>query len=270
MSIPIVDDLPATVITVAIGAIQANPRQPRSSFADQSIRELATSIAEVGILQPIIVRERDGGRFELIAGERRLRAARIAGLETVPAIVRDASDRSSLEMALIENSQREDITPLECARAYRLLMTQFGLTQEQVAAKIGKARTTVANTLRLLRLPPKIQKGLQSSSISEGHARAILAFDHEDHQLAVYEQVLSNGLSVREVEDLAKRKPKAGRSAKAAPSSGPKWASLEDTLAHHLRAPVRIQSSGTGGKITIEFFSEDELIGIVDRIGPLN
>ena len=244
-------------------AIVPNPHQPRVAFDDEAIRELSESIREVVLLQPVIVRELADGRYELIAGERRLRASRLAELERIPAVVRSVGEQASLELALIENIQRQDIGPIECARAYRRLMTEFSLTQDQVARKVGKSRVAIANTLRLLRLPARIQSGLQSNVISEGHARAILAFDREDHQLAVYDQVICKGLSVREVEDLAHRKPKSEPAAKPLG----KWSDAEDELAQRLQAPVRIQASGEGGKIVIEFFSEEELLGIVDRIG---
>lgn len=258
------DDAPTSI---AIDAIEANRWQPRSVFHDQALHELAASIREVGVLQPLVVRPLSEDRFELIAGERRLRAAKLAGLSRVPIIVRATSDQVSLEIALIENIQREDIGPLECARAYRQLMTEFGLTQEQVADKVGKARPSVANTVRLLRLPPKIQDGLETGRITEGHARAILAFDHEDHQLAVYDQVVSKGMTVRDVEKLAKRKPKGLAKEKSPQEPDADWASLEEALSTHLGAQVKIQKNVAGGKLVVEFYSEDELSGIVERMG---
>lgn len=258
------DDAPTSV---SIDAIEANRWQPRSVFHDQALHELAASIREVGILQPLVVRPLSEGRFELIAGERRLRASRLAGLAQVPIIVRSTTDQVSLEIALIENIQREDIGPLECARAYRQLMKEFGLTQEQVADKVGKARTSVANTVRLLRLPPKIQDGLETGRITEGHARAILAFDHEDHQLAVYDQVVAKGMTVRDVEKLGRRKPKDAPKPKPHPEPDANWASLEEALSVHLGAQVKLQKCDVGGKLVVEFYSEDELSGIVERMG---
>ncbi len=254
--------------SAAISSIEANRWQPRSIFDDEALRELAASIREVGVLQPLVVRPLAENRFELIAGERRLRASRIAGLSHVPIIVRATTDQASLEIALIENIQREDIGPMECARAYRQLMTEFSLTQEQVADKVGKARTTVTNTVRLLKLPPTIQDGLEANRISEGHARALLAFEREDHQLAAYEQVLSKGLSVRDVEKLAKRR-RAPRSIAGDPPvlPDPNWTALEERLSVHLGARVRLQPLGSGGRLVIDFYSEDELAGIVERMG---
>src|SRR5947199_5012387 len=172
-----------TISEVLVDAIVPNQRQPRTYFKEEAVQELANSIREVGILQPLVVRPLSEGKYELIAGERRLRASKLAGLETVPVLVRAADDRTSLEMAIIENVQREDISPLESARAYRKLIDEFGLTQEQVAQKVSKSRVSVANTLRLLRLPAQIQQALESGDIQEGHARALLAFESEEEQL---------------------------------------------------------------------------------------
>lgn len=250
-----------------IESIEANRWQPRSVFDDEALHELAASIKEVGVLQPLVVRPLTEGKYELIAGERRLRASKLAGLKQVPIIVRATSDQSALEIALIENIQREDIGAMECARAYRQLMTEFGLTQEQVADKVGKARTSVTNTVRLLKLPPKIQDGLETGRISEGHARALLGFQNEEHQLYVFDQVVSRSLSVREVEKLAKRKPRKPRQMPAKPEVSQDWTSLEEALSIHLGAQVRLQPGQVGGKLVIDFYSEDELQGIVERMG---
>lgn len=258
------DDAPSAI---DIGAIEANRWQPRSIFADAALHEMAASIREVGVLQPLVVRPLTEGRYELIAGERRLRAAKLAGLSQVPVIVRPTTDQAALEIALIENIQREDIGAMECARAYRRLMQEFGLTQEQVADKVGKARTSVANTVRLLRLPPKIQDGIETGLISEGHARALLAFEQEERQLAAYEITLARGLTVREVENLASRKPRAARKTSVAPEPDPAWATLENALSVHLGAQVKIQGAEVGGRLMIEFYSEDELTGLVERLG---
>lgn len=258
------DDSPSSV---AINAIEANRWQPRSVFHDEALHELAASIREVGVLQPLVVRPLTEGRYELIAGERRLRASKLAGLKQVPIIVRATSDQTSLEIALIENIQREDIGPLECARAYRQLMTEFGLTQERVADKVGKARTTVANTVRLLRLPPKIQDGLETGRITEGHARALLAVDKEEVQLALYDQILVRSLNVRDVEKLASQRPRKPRQAKLGLESNPEWSILEEALSVHLGAPVKLQKDEVGGKITIDFYSDDDLERIVEGLG---
>jgi ParB family chromosome partitioning protein len=258
------DDTPTSA---AIETIEANRWQPRSVFHDEALRELAASMREVGVLQPLVVRPLAEGRYELIAGERRLRAAKLAGLKQVPIIVRPTTDQAALEIALIENIQREDIGPLECARAYRQLMSEFGLTQEMVADKVGKARTTVTNTLRLLRLPPKIQDGLETGRITEGHARALLALDREEQQLALYDHILAKSLNVREVEKLASQKPRGPRQIKPTLEANPDWVTLEEALSVHLGAPVKLQKSEVGGKIVVEFYSDDDLERIVEGLG---
>lgn len=249
----------------SIDAIVPNARQPRSVFADDRLAELAASIKQHGILQPLLVRPLPGGRYELIAGERRLRAAKLAGLNSVPITIRAAGDESSLELALIENIQREDIGPMECARAYRKLIDEFGLTQEKVADKVGKARTSVANTLRLLRLPAIVQAGLEKGTLQEGHARALLALDGPEKQIAMYEQIVATGLSVREVEQAARQKPaKPSRPAKQA---APENAALEESLSVKFGTRVKIAQSDLGGRIAIEFYSDDDLDRILQMLG---
>lgn len=258
------DDAPTSA---HIDSIEANRWQPRSVFHDAALHELAASIREVGVLQPLVVRPLAEGRYELIAGERRLRASKLAGLEKVPVIVRATTDQAALEIALIENIQREDIGPMECARAYRQLMTEFRMTQEQVADKVGKARASVANTVRLLKLPPKVQDGLETGRISEGHARALLGFEHEEHMLAAFDLTVAKGLNVRDVEKLAAQKPRKPRAPKPVTEPDPSWSLLEENLSVHLGSQVRIQRGEAGGKIVIEFFCEDELQGIIERMG---
>ena len=252
---------------VAIDRISPNPRQPRRHFDPESLAELAGSIREYGVIQPLLVRPVSEGNYELIAGERRLRAAREAGLETVPVTIRSATGQNSLELAIIENLQREDINAVECARAYQHLIQDFGLTQEQVSVRVGKSRTAVANQLRLLRLPEVIQEGVESGAISEGHARALLATDSPTRQLALYEKILVEGLSVRETERLAKAegRPIAGKASKT--EAEYKDPVLIQTLREHFSAPVRIHTDGKRGKLSIEFFSEEDLTRIVERLG---
>ncbi|MDR3690173.1 MAG: ParB/RepB/Spo0J family partition protein [Fimbriimonas sp.] len=254
---------------VPIDQIVPNTRQPRTIFNDQTLKELAASILEVGILQPLVVRPIAEGRYELIAGERRLRASKIAGLKTVPVLVRSAGNQTSLELALIENLQREDINALESARAYRKLIDEFGMTQEQVSERVGKSRTVIANTVRLLRLPPRITQGLEAGMISEGHARALLAFESEAHQLAVYDQILERGLTVRDVENVAKPKTQkaAPTKSKREPRARVHDAAIEEGLSAHFGTPVKIVHSESSGKLTIEFFSEDDLDRILETIG---
>lgn len=250
----------------SIDSIEANRWQPRSIFSDHALQELAASIREVGVLQPLVVRPLTEGRYELIAGERRLRASKLAGLKSVPIIVRSTNDQNSLEIALIENIQREDIGAMECARAYRQLMSEFSLTQEQVADKVGKARTSIANTVRLLKLPPKIQSGLEAGAISEGHARALLSIEKEEQQLAVYDLIVSKGLNVRDTEKVASRKPRALRPPRQAPDRADRT-HIEEALSVHLGAPVKILPAEVGGKIVVDFYSEDDLGRILDQLG---
>ncbi|MFQ3678727.1 MAG: ParB/RepB/Spo0J family partition protein, partial [Fimbriimonadaceae bacterium] len=257
---------------VAIDAIVPNQRQPRQNFDEEALRELADSIRQVGILQPLVVRPLSEGKYELIAGERRLRAAQLAGLERVPVTIRAAGHQDSLEIALIENVQREDISPLEQARAYRRLIDEFGLTQEQVADKVGKSRTAVANTVRLLRLPPAILEGLQAGKITEGHARALLAIPSEVLQLALYDKILRTGMTVRDVEKAAQaeevRQPSRRRKPSRADSAAdPQWQPLEEAVSTYFGAPTRLIKSEVGGKIEIEFYSDDDLMRILDVLG---
>jgi ParB family chromosome partitioning protein len=257
---------PNTVQTAPVSAILPNRRQPRSIFDEDRLQELADSIKQYGILQPLVVRPLAEGRFELIAGERRLRAAKLAGLEEVPILVRVEGHQSSLELALIENIQREEIGPMECARAYRKLMDEFGLTQEQVAGKVGKARTSVANTLRLLRLPEVIQEALESGEIQEGHARALLAFESEAQQLAAFQEILDGGLSVRAVEKTAREVKPEGKPKPTIPTP-PVWPELEEALSTHFGSRVHMAKAEKGGKITLEFYSEEDLERILSVLG---
>jgi ParB family transcriptional regulator, chromosome partitioning protein len=253
---------------IAVDSILPNQRQPRTHFDEAALEELAASIKELGVLQPLIVRPLAEGRFELIAGERRLRAARLAGLATVPVLTRSADNRASLEMAIVENVQREDINPMEASRAYRRLMDEFDLTQEQVAERVGKSRTGVANLVRLLRLPKRVQEGLESGRITEGHARALLSFDNEAQQLAVFDQIVERGLTVREVEKASKtRTAPSPRREPAAPSTDPNDGALEEAISTHLGARSRIQRSDAGGKLVVEFYSDDDLERILEVLG---
>jgi ParB family chromosome partitioning protein len=257
----------ASATEIAIDRIAPNPRQPRRHFDAESLAELAASIREYGVIQPLLVRPVSEGSYELIAGERRLRAAKEAGLESVPVTIRSATGQNSLELAIIENLQREDINAMECARAYQHLIQDFGLTQEQVSVRVGKSRTAVANQLRLLRLPELIQEGVESGAISEGHARALLATDSPSRQLALYEKILVDGLSVRETERLAKAEPRPVAAKTPTTEAEYKDPVLIQTLREHFSAPVRIQTDGKRGKLSIEFFSEEDLTRIVERLG---
>lgn len=263
---------PSGITTIPVGAIRANTQQPRTQFDEDALAELADSIREFGILQPLVVRPLAEGQYELIAGERRLRAAKLAGLAEVPATVRAASAQASLEMALIENVQREDITAMECAVAYRRLADEFGLSQEQVAQRVGKSRASIANTMRLLKLPPAIQEAILHESITEGHARALLMVDSPLRQQSLFERILRDGLSVRETERLARAddSPRAAPAAKKANPARPKdpnWEALEQGLSEYFGSPVQLAPDPVGGRLSIAFYSDDDLQRILDILG---
>ncbi|AIE87878.1 ParB/RepB/Spo0J family partition protein [Fimbriimonas ginsengisoli] len=260
------EQLEGTASDISVDDIEPNARQPRTHFDKEALQELADSIREHGILQPLLVRPRAEGKYELIAGERRLRASKLAGLKTVPVLMRSAGNQNSLELALIENIQRENINPVECARAYRRLIDEFDLTQEQVAEKVGKSRTGVANTVRLLRLPKRIIDGLEGGRISEGHARALLAFDSEPQQLAIYDQIIEKGLTVREVEKASKPR-EVPRTKAEPPEQDPNDAALQDALSTFLGTPTKLVRGEVGGKLVVEFYSDDDLTRVLDVLG---
>ncbi len=244
--------------SVPLATIRPNPMQPRQAFSDPGIDELAESIRQKGILQPLLVRRVNGG-FELIAGERRFRAAQRVGLEQVPVIIRDASDGEMLEMALIENIQRENLNPLEEGRAYRRLMDEFHLTQEDVATRVGKDRSTVANTMRLLQLPAEVQTQIEQGILSAGHARALVTTSSPATQIKLAQEVVANRLTVRQTEHLVKRQ--------ARPLDGADLAAAEQRLTEHLGTRVRVLHGRNGaGKIHIDYYSLEELNGIIDRL----
>jgi ParB family chromosome partitioning protein len=253
--------------------ITPSRRQPRRVQDEAGIDELAASIAEHGLLQPVIVRPpSEDGKYELVAGERRWRAAQRAGVPTVPAIVWEASERESLELALVENLQREDLPPLDCARAFRTLIDEFGLTQEAVAARVGKSRSAVANTLRLLGLPEAAQMALDAGQISEGHARALLAIDGIDLQLAALRVTVEKGLSVRETERLAKRYqgpqrvPRETARRRRSGETDPHLADIETKLRLELGTMVRVIQGPKKGTIEIEYYSDEDLDRILSII----
>lgn len=243
---------------VRLADIQPNPVQPRQSFTETALEELAASIREKGILQPLLVRRRASG-FELVAGERRLRAAQRAGLDEVPVIIRDVDDSELLEIALIENIQRENLNALEEARAYKRLADEFRLTQDEIATRVSKDRSTVANTLRLLQLPAEVQAAIESGELSAGHARALVSVASDLEKLALARQIISKKLSVRDAERLAKSTPgKLDADVRAA----------EESLRATLGTKVRLLNRKNGsGKIEIEYYSLDELNGLLGRLG---
>lgn len=253
---------------IAIEKITPNPHQPRTTFDDETLSELAQSIKEIGIVQPLTVRKL-GEKYQIIAGERRYRAAKIAGLTEVPAYIRDVDDEQVLELALVENIQREDLDSIEIAISYQRLMEECNLTQELLSERVGKKRATVANYLRLLKLPAEIQLGLREHLLQMGHARALLSISDYDKQISIYNKILREGLSVRKVEELAKETDKRGRKAPTKPSLNSDYNALENHLGNHFDAKVQLQRSKNGkGKITISFASDmdlERIISLLDR-----
>lgn len=256
------------IALIPLGQIVPNPRQPRTEFAEDALQELAHSIREHGVLQPIIVRRMGRDVFELVAGERRFRASQLAGVATIPAIVRDANPQSSLELALIENIQRENIGALEAAAAYLTLMNEFGLTQEQVAERVGKSRSAVANTMRLLRLPEPVLQALRNQTISEGHARALLAVESEAALLSLFAKVVREKLSVRETENLVKQGYRAGaKTPTENPAPDPNWSAVQKALSEYFATKVAIDRGKKGGRILIDFYSDEDLERILEVLG---
>jgi len=249
---------------VRLTSIKTNIYQPRTRFKDDGIRELASSIREKGVIQPVLLKPVGGG-YELIAGERRVRACRLLEFETVPAIVREVANEESLELAIIENVQREDLSPMEEARAYRLLMDQFGLTQHEVGKKVGKERSSIANMLRLLNLPAEIQNDIEQGKLTMGHARALLACETAPAMLEMRKQILEYGLNVREVEAKTRRK-RANKRQTSSPD--PFLRDLAATMQKSLSTKVSIKSAGKkGGKIIIEYYSNEDLDRIMEHLG---
>ncbi len=242
-----------------------NPQQPRSVFDEASLAELAQSIRRNGVIQPILAR-RAGDRFEIIAGERRWRAAQLAGLMTAPVIVRDVPDDRLLEVALIENIQRDDLNPMEEAAAYRRLADEMHLTQDAIAAAVGKDRSSVANTLRLLRLPDEVRTLVSDASISMGHARALLALESAAAQRELARDIVAKGLSVRETEALVKRHGAPGTPPKPEPRKDPNTRAAEEKLRFALGTPVEIVRRGKRGRIEITFTNEGELDRLFERL----
>ena len=268
-SAPLLPAAPEGDRQVPIASIVPSRFQPRREFDEPALQELAESIKAQGILQPLLVRPRAGGGFELIAGERRLRAARLAGLTRVPVTVREADDKAAFEMALVENLQREDLDPMEEAEAYRLFLNEFGYTQEELSRRVGKERATVSNALRLLQLPEQFQEDLRAGRLTAGHARAILMAGAESLMRSIRDAVVKDGISVREAERRAQAGGKrAGKAAKPRPETvgDPNLVELRERLIRELGTKVRIVTAGKGGRIEISFFSGDDLDRLYRRI----
>jgi len=261
--------------TVDIDLIAPNPHQPRSRFDAASLKDLADSIREHGVLQPVIVTQTQSDygpvTYTLVAGERRLQAARMAGVSRMPVVIREAADSALLELALVENLQREDLNPLEEAAAFKRLADDFGMTQEQVSRRVGRSRTAVANTLRLLTLEDDIRASLASGQISEGHARALLGIDESRTRLDAWRRIVADALTVRQAEEIARAlKATAGSALRTVPKPvrriDPHVRAIEDDLRTTLGAPVSVARGRRGGRIVIRFHSDEELEGIVERI----
>jgi ParB family transcriptional regulator, chromosome partitioning protein len=247
--------------------ISPNPRQPRSRFDPEELAELSASIREHGVIQPLIVtRAEQPGQFTLIAGERRLLAARLAGLQEVPVILREASEQQLVELALVENVQRADLGPLEAAEAYRQLAEEFNLSHEEIAARVGKSRTAITNTLRLLKLPPDIQRALAEESITEGHARALLALPTPQAQRAALHTILQHGLNVRQSEELVRKLCGEQPEKPPKPAPPPEVKAIEERLRQRLGTRVTLNRRGDRGQLVIHYYSDEELNALIDLI----
>ena len=264
-----------TIGEIDINLIDPNPNQPRREFDSEALNELANSIREIGIVQPITLRQTGDNRYQIVAGERRWRASQMAGKTTIPAYIRTIGDENLMEMALVENIQREDLNAIEIALAYTHLLQQEGMTQEKVAERVGKSRVAVANSLRLLRLPAQVQVALQNKTIDMGHARALLSLDSPSQQLKVFAQILKSGASVRQVEETVK-KIKNGENAsigdkKTARKKLPdEYQALRDHLAGFFNAKVDLAIDNDGkGKISIPFKNEEEMVRIMSLFDNL-
>jgi len=248
-----------------VGSIVPNRYQPRQTFSPQELNELADSLKQSGLLQPILVRRKGDGIFELISGERRWRAAKEAGLETIQAVIRNCGDEESVVLALVENLQREDLNPMEMARAYYRMMNEFGLPQDIIARRVGCERSSIANVVRLIQLPSEIQQLIESNQLSLGHAKVILSLPGQNEQLKIAQLVVSKALSVRETEkiigSLLTGKKRVAKELRRTP-----WSDVEERLQKRLGTKVMIQKGKRGGKIVIHYFSPPELDGILETL----
>ncbi|MEJ7766519.1 MAG: ParB/RepB/Spo0J family partition protein [Chitinophagaceae bacterium] len=267
---PTVVEAATSTLRIPLDQIETNPRQPRYDFDEQAMNELAHSIKMHDIIQPITVSKLPAGKYRLISGERRYRAAKIAGLTDIPAYIRQADDHQLLELALLENLQREDLNAIEIALSFKRMMDDLSHTQEQVAERMGKERSTVANYIRLLKLPPDIQVAVRNGSLSMGHARALVNVDTIEKQLFIFKEVKEKNLSVRQTEELVRKLYKGEGAVKDSikPSLPPAYKRIEDNLASHFSTRVKLQHSNKGnGSITIEYYSLQELNKILDQLG---
>ena len=256
------DKLVGHIVELELDSIEVNPFQPRTSFNEESLRELASSIRELGVIQPITVRKLDYNQYQLVSGERRFRASRLVGLETIPAYIRIANDQESLEMALVENIQRQDLDPIEISLSYQRLIDEINLTQEQLSERVGKNRSTIANYLRLLKLDPIVQTGMRDGFLTMGHGRALINIEDPQLQLEIYEKILANSLSVRETEKLVRNLQEGKPADKAAPApalpKNIKKSIKEFSERLGTKVDVKVAKKGNG-RLIIPFSSEEDL-----------
>ena len=261
------DTADVSISTLAIGEIEPNQDQPRKEFSPEALSQLAESIKEHGILQPLVVRPRPNGRYQIVAGERRWRASRIAGLAELPVIIRELTDEQAFEVALVENLVRADLNPIEEALGYRTLMETFSMTQERIAQRVGRSRSAVANALRLLSLPKEVLSMLEKGNLSSGHARALLPLNEKDALEAAY-RIVSQALSVRQTEQLVKQLQKAPQTPKAPPRTPSFYREMELALKDTLSRRVKVIPKGKGkGELVLEFYSDDELRELGKKLG---
>ncbi len=262
------DKVVGSIVELELGSIEVNPFQPRTSFNEDSLRELASSIKELGVIQPITVRKLDFDKYQLVSGERRFRASKLVGLETIPAYIRIANDQESLEMALVENIQRQDLDPIEIALSYQRLIEEINVTQEELSDRVGKNRSTIANYLRLLKLDPIIQTGMRDGFISMGHGRALINIDDLSDQLDIYEKILSQNLSVRDTEALVRNFKNPNEKAAPQKNSAPafaKKAKKELTDLFETSVEVKVTKSGKG-QLVVPFKNKDDFERILKLI----
>ena len=259
------------VVTLRLSEIEPNRDQPRKIFSEEALNELADSIREHGVLQPLLVRPLPGGSYQLVAGERRWRASRMAGLQEVPVVIREMDEEQAMEIALIENLQREDLNAIEEATGYKQLMERYGMTQEQVAKRVGKSRPAIANALRLLNLPQKVMDMVGEGEVSPGHARALLAFDDQDRIEEIAQKVKTGKYSVRDIERMAKNQDEKKEKAAKAPEE-PAWGGksaflteMEIAMSMEMGRKVRIIPNGEGGTLQIQFWDEEDLKSLAEK-----
>ncbi|HLX93928.1 MAG TPA: ParB/RepB/Spo0J family partition protein [Puia sp.] len=262
------------ILRIDLNEIETNPKQPRKDFDEHSLNELAASIKMHDIVQPITVSKLPSGRYRIISGERRFRSAKIAGLKTIPAYIRSANDQQLLELALLENLQREDLNAIEISLSYKRMMDELNYTQEEVSERMGKERSTVANYIRLLKLPPDIQAAVRNNTLTMGHARALINVDTVDRQLYIFKEIKNKGLSVRQTEELVRRLYKNSRPVKdfSIPPLPPLFKKIEDNLASHFGTRVKLHHHKDGhGNFNIEYYSVQDLNKILEMMNvPLN